>query len=366
MWAAYWRTWGSRLMIGLLVVVAASFTEPRPSTFPRSNIEHGPAPTRCDVVSNASFIAAGDIMLSRGVDRAISRARDPNMPFTQLAEYLGRTDLNFANLESPVSGHDERIGKGLVFNTHRDDVEGLVKHNFRIVSLANNHALDQGESGLRFTQQFLADLGIEQIGTGNSQAEAWSPKIIAANGVRIAFIAAAYSSINDGGQRRNRFVARIDDTAELRAAIRRARLAADLVVVAMHAGVEYTRRPHRTQIAFARAAIDAGADIVIGSHPHWIQTIEEYRGKYIFYSLGNFIFDQRQPGTREGLLIRIGVGTEKCSDKIYTFIKSLEIIPIIIERVGVPRRASEAETAAILKKIGVVSTYLIQRASSEQ
>ena len=81
----------------------------------------------------------------------------------------------------------------------------------------------------------------------------------------------------------------------------------------MHAGTEYTRTPMPQQITFAHAAIDDGADIVIGAHPHWVQTIEKYKGKYIFYSLGNFIFDQAwSQETMEGLTLKITVSKTTC------------------------------------------------------
>jgi len=247
-----------------------------------------------------------------------------------------------------------------VFNAHRRNVEGLVRNNFKVVALANNHALDQGDQGLRFTRQYLAGAGVTDVGAGENLAEAWTPKVITASGLKIGFIAAAYSSVNDGGQVRNRFVARIDDAGSLRASIRQARSMSDIVVVAMHAGVEYRRRPHSTQVDFARAAIDAGADIVIGSHPHWIQTVEEYRGKYIFYSLGNFVFDQRQPGTTDGLMLRVSLARDECipatADRVY--LDKIELIPVIIDPGGVPRLASGTESAAILNKIGISEATL--------
>ena len=312
--------------------------------------------------SKATFLAVGDIMLSRGVARLIDREGEL-APFNSLAGVFRSTDFNFGNLETPVSGNDSRIGKGLVFNTRKKDVEGLVQFNFKIVGLANNHALDQGVAGLRHTMAFLPGKGIEYVGVGESPEEAWKGKIVTANGVKIGFIAASYSSYNDGGTGRNPFVARIEDVELMRNSIASLRNeGCQFVVVAMHAGIEYTRRPHQPQIDFGHAAIDNGADMVIGAHPHWIQTIENYRGKYIFYSLGNFIFDQRKPDTMEGLMLKIsvahdgGVNVEKTAR-----LEQVELLPVIVERFGAPRSTTAAESAAIVRKIGMTDPILLPK-----
>jgi len=240
-----------------------------------------------------TFLSAGDIMLSRGVERAISKAGDPLAPFKPLADVLQSTDFNFANLESPISGNDNIQGKGLVFNAHTRDIVGLSKYNFKVLNLANNHAMDQRLPGLLSTGKYLDGMGITHMGTGSNLNEAWEPKFITVRGVKIGFVGACYSSVNDGGVTRNDYVARIEDRDRLKSAIEKLRKqGVDFIVATMHAGVEYTRRPNQAQVDFAHAAIDDGADIVIGAQPHWVQVTEEYKGKYIFYSLGNFIFDQ--------------------------------------------------------------------------
>jgi poly-gamma-glutamate synthesis protein (capsule biosynthesis protein) len=345
------------LLIFLLVALTAncgdSYVPFPPGQSRAKTIARPPAKEDLPKETRARFIAVGDIMLSRGVNRAIERAGNPLLPFGALGNLLTATDFNFGNLESPVSGNDKIQGRGLVFNTKRNDTAGLIKYNFKIVSLANNHALDQGVKGLRFTQKFLDERQIEYIGVGETKRQAWQPKIITANGIRIGFIGASYCSINDGGGVRNEFVARVEEIEYLRASIEKLKAESDFIVVTMHAGVEYTRKPARAQIAFARAAIDAGADLVIGSHPHWIQTFEQYRGRYVFYSLGNFIFDQRKPDTKEGLMLQITLLQRKFEKKATeNRIEKIELIPVVSERLGVPRRASDTETKTILKKIG--------------
>jgi poly-gamma-glutamate synthesis protein (capsule biosynthesis protein) len=139
----------------------------------------------------------------------------------------------------------------------------------------------------------------------------------------------------------------MQDTKNLIKSIQEAKNNADIVVVTMHAGVEYTREPTPLQTDFAHTAIDNGADIVIGAHPHWIQGIEQYGGKYIFYSLGNFVFDQEfSPETKEGMTLKINLRKDKTAH-----IEQIELMPIIIENYGQPRLANAEEKSRILESM---------------
>lgn len=327
--------------------------------------------TAPDSETSVTFLAVGDMMLSRGVAQATLRANDPLLPFRQLAELFRSTDFNFGNLECPISGNDRVLGRGLIFNAHTRDTAGLTEYNFKVVNLANNHALDQRLPGLQYTQQYLRDKGITYLGVGDNLEQAWQPKVITIKNLKIGFIGASYASINDGGVARNNYVARIEDVENLQKAIARAKAEADFIVVTMHAGTEYVASPDprraldKAQIAFAHAAIDYGADLVIGAHPHWIQNMERYSGKYIFYSLGNFIFDQRQPLTNEGLVLKITLTGKrgpfspifsletKRRNGFATRVEQIESIPVMIENRSTPRLASEAETARILKRLNL-------------
>lgn len=347
-----------------------------------------------------TFLAVGDIMLSRSVASAIKKASNPLLPFMNASELLASTDFNFGNLESPLTSNSYFGPSGqMVFNVPPGYADGLSKYNFKILNLANNHAFDQGKIGLDYTRKFLDDNNILHIGTGNNLGEAWTGQVIESNGIKIGFVGASFSSLNDGGKTTNNYVSRIEDVDRLKSSIAALRSKSDFIVVTMHAGEEYTRNPNKAQTAFARAAIDAGADIVIGAHPHWIQTMEKYKDKYIFYSLGNFIFDQMwSQDTKEGLTLKITLAgspschpelvsgssanemdsgsvagmTKPCGDdlqparqqpelqamagggtKTSVTLKQIELVPVIIENYSQPRMANEQESAAILKKINV-------------
>jgi poly-gamma-glutamate synthesis protein (capsule biosynthesis protein) len=319
--------------------------------------------------TSATFLAAGDIMLSRNVAAAIQKNNDVGLPFRNIADILKSTDFNFANLESPVapSAKNQIIGgHSLLFGAPAGYIKGLADFNFKILNLANNHALDQGLLGIKATRSALDNLNIQYEGAGDNLDQAWRPAIVEANGIKIGFIGASYASVNDNGKTTNNYVARIGDLENLKSSIQNLKSKSDFIVVTMHAGTEYAKTPNTAQTAFAHAAVDDGADMVIGSHPHWVQTIEEYNGKYIFYSLGNFIFDQAwSQETKEGLTLKITLtksgsanlqapGAASLGDlqgsRIPAKLESVELIPIIINS-SQPRPATADEGKKVLKKI---------------
>ncbi len=313
--------------------------------------------------SRVTFLAVGDILISRGVARAIDKAGTPLAPFKKMEDIFRSTDFNFGNLECPISGRETVVGKGLVFNMRTKDLAGLKEYNFKVLNFANNHAMDQGINGLRNTHKVLDENGFTRLGTGENLDEAWTPKIYEVKGVKIGFVGVSYVSINDGsGAARNDYVARMEDKDRVKKAIEQLKSqGADFIVATMHAGVEYQRRPHQPQIDFAKSAIDFGADIVIGAHPHWVQIFEQYKGKYIFYSLGNFIFDQTwSRDTQEGLALRISLQSRKSTVQANskTQVEQIELIPVVIENASTPRPANETEAAQILKKIGATEKII--------
>lgn len=301
-----------------------------------------------------TFLTVGDVMLSRNVAATIKDAGDPLLPFRPMASVLASVDFVFGNLESPFSGGDHFVRSSdptsSVLNAPKANIQGLSEHNFKILNLANNHVLDQGVAGLRYTLEQLKARGIKTIGAGNTLDEAWAPEVVEAHGIRVGFVGASYTSVNDNGKSRNRYVARMDDRARLAAAITRSRAESDFVVVTMHAGREYAPRPNREQVEFARAAIDLGADIVFGAHPHVIQPMEVYRGKYIFYSLGNFIFDHETRPTKEGLTVKTSLRARAPG---HVRLESLEVLPVLIENHSTPRLATREEASSILSGAGI-------------
>lgn len=298
---------------------------------------------------------AGDIMLSRNVEDHMAKASDYTLPFKKVADITRSADIAFANLESPFNDQGQHfIHNSLVFNADPKAVDGLKFAGFDVLSTANNHALDQGTKGVDFTRELLNQNGIIPTGTHSSQPNPILP-VIQKNNIAYGFLSYSYTALNDGGKSTSPLVDDFNNLAQLKQDIWGLKgHNTDVVIVNMHAGTEYTRKPTQQQIDFAHAAIDAGADLVIGEHPHWVQTIEQYKGKWIFYSLGNFVFDQMwSQETREGLTLLVTYEKDQ--------IKKIELQPVIIDDYCCPRWANPKETAAIFAKIGLTSAVIMSK-----
>lgn len=312
------------------------------------------APTTEEPIHTVNFIAVWDIMLSRNVARHAEKSWRDGWIWENISSFLHTADFVIGNLESPTNGTEKySYQKVMNFNALPHLIEELPGVNFAAISLANNHSLDQGESGLFTTQKLLKSLGIEVVWVGNTEKNPWEPTIIEREGIKIALLGASYAACNDNGTCINKYIARMQDTKSLVSAIENARRQSDFVVVMMHAGAEYTRTPTKLQKEFAHAAIDAGADIVFGAHPHWIQNIETYQGKYIFYSLWNFVFDQEfSPETKTGLAVQMYLSKQGNQTKI----KDVQLHPIAIENYWQPRIITGEEKSKVLDSIQITKT----------
>ncbi len=251
------------------------------------------------------LIFTGDVMLSRAVRREILAAHDPALPFRKMAPMLAASDIAFVNLESPFSDQGPYREGGLVFHAAPDMIAGLKLAGIAIASTANNHSRDCGSHGVEFTVAWLRAHGIEPVGSGESEAATHKGIVLVRHGIRFGFLGYTYDQSNGNWKDVDPRIALADPKAVSRDVIE-IRKRADVVIVSMHHGVEYTLKPTSAQVAFAHAAIDAGATLVIGHHPHVVQPSENYRGGLIFYSLGNFIFDQYQrERTQHGEVVQI-------------------------------------------------------------
>lgn len=296
----------------------------------------------------ATVIAVGDIMLSRVVEQKMLGHKDFNYPFLTMADYLKTADLAFGNLETAITaGRIIKTGE-TVFRSDPKTAEVLEKNNFKIVSLANNHTPNFGDKGLKDTFNYLNEAGVTYVGAGENLGAARAPKYTTIKGIKIAWLSRTeqlYAPNNYAAGTNSAGTAFLDKE-EIANAVAAAKKQADLVFVSMHAGTEYADKPTEEQSALARAAIEAGAEIVIGHHPHVTQTAEKYQGKYIFYSLGNFIFDQMwSKETREGLALKI-ILTK-------TGIKQIAATPILIEDFCQPRILNDEEGDKIIKRLGL-------------
>ena len=221
-------------------------------------------------------------------------------------DLLANADLSIANFENPAPDDFIYHPGGYRFSADPALIEGVKNAGIDWVSLANNHIGDSGAGGIADTIANLDRWGIAHGGAGANLAAARAPSILDAGGIKVAIlgydtIKPAYGASATAAGSNQMSPTRVrEDVAAARA------LGADLVVVFPHWGVEYTANPTAYQRSLAHAAIDAGADIVIGNHPHWAGAVEVYKGKPTFYALGDFVFNiDRSEQTEEGITLEL-------------------------------------------------------------
>lgn len=282
------------------------------------------------------LLFGGDIMLSRAVARFAHERRDPASPLRDVAPMFAAADIAFANLESPFSDRGRTMDQGMVFKAEPDMIAGLELAGIDVVSTANNHVRDCGGHGIEYTLQWLEKHGIAAAGTGLTEDAAHAGAVLERNGTKFGFLGYTYDQTNGNHPDLDDRVAMLE-IPQMRADVASLLERADVVIVSMHAGIEYAVKPHPQQVTFARAAIDAGARVVVGHHPHVVQPWERYRNGVIYYSLGNLVFDQFQRAeTQRGALGQVVFAGHN--------LERAEMIPVNIVKT-VPRVAAAAAGA---------------------
>lgn len=234
----------------------------------------------------------GDVMFGRTVnDHMLATALNDPYPFTYTADFLRGFDLTIGNLECVVSRLGTPVPKEYTFRGDPRAYDRLLTAGFDLVSMANNHSGDYGKEAFVDELVTLPTRGLTPIGGGQNKQQAHTPVFKTVHGTTIAFL--AYDEIEPPS-----FAATDTtpghawlDEADLQQDIAQARLHADFVIAFVHWGIEYFTNLTAHQRQLAQFAIDSGADLVVGAHPHVIEPYEFYKGKLIVYSLGNFVFD---------------------------------------------------------------------------
>jgi len=250
------------------------------------------------VQKGKAILLVGDIMLDRGVESLIVK-NSVIYPFQKIGQFLRGVDIVIGNLEGPIVKEPQNFpADSLTFNFLPRSADGLSWANFNLLSLANNHTINGGETGLEETRYFLKEKSIDFVGDPLKCTEKYSFK---KDGVTVlAFNKTFPSSCSDE---------ELIDTIKL---FKPSNPESFLIII-MHWGEEYQKINSVSQRELAHKIIEAGADTVVGHHPHVVQNIELYKNKLIFYSLGNFVFDQYfSKDVQEGL----GVGIEVYDSKI--------------------------------------------------
>jgi poly-gamma-glutamate synthesis protein (capsule biosynthesis protein) len=300
-----------------------------------------------------TLTVVGDIMLGRRVARA--SGDDPIRPLRPTAKRLAGAEITIGNLESTLSDNGSPTQGGDSFHADPAVIEGLELAGFDVVVLANNHLGDYGQRAMRETFAELRGADLPYVGAGRDLDEARRPVIVDRDGVRVGVIGTesigetpAATAQRAGTNRLNmpprtgplnekqlaRITADIEDLAgEL-----------DVVVVIPHWGTQYTHVPELSQRRAARAYVEAGADLVIGGHPHWVQGWERVDDAVVVHSLGNFVFDMDfQTPTMEGIFVEVVVWGDE--------VKAVDPVPYRLDSRFVPRVVTGSAAERILADV---------------
>ncbi len=263
--------------------------------------------------------AVGDVMLA-GSGTSTYNREGYDYPFVKLAPELAKGDLLVGNLEAPIARCGaEFTTKQFRFKTDPRAAAALKRAGFSVVTLANNHMLDYGVEGLRQTLAYLDQQRIGHSGAGADLAAARKEAVVTVKGKTVAFLAYSFTFPEEFYAGSERPGTAPGQPGYYREDIGRAKANYDYVVVSFHWGAEKATEPKPYQHAAAHLAIDAGADLVIGHHPHVLQGIELYKGRAIFYSLGNFVFGSISSSSDRSIIARVSFAGDR---------QQIELVPL--------------------------------------
>lgn len=256
------------------------------------------------------IVVTGDIMLGRTVER-VSLAQGFGYPFLYTKDIFSGADAVFSNLEGPVPFlHEKTPAYSFRFSFLPESTQALKNAGVDVVTLANNHTTDFGEKGYSDTTKVLEKEGIDFVGHPVRMGEGLTfEKSIHHRNVRFVGLNDTYTPI---------------ESKKVTELIQRLKKDGTFIIVAVHWGEEYKNTSNERQQRLGHVLIDAGADVVVGHHPHVVEEVEIYHQKPIFYSLGNFIFDQYfSEDVQEGLAVKISLGDKNVS---------YELIPVDLHK----------------------------------
>jgi poly-gamma-glutamate synthesis protein (capsule biosynthesis protein) len=293
-----------------------------------------------------SLLAGGDVMLSRYVAAIMEQQRSVDYPYEDIRGIVRSADVAIANLENPVGPGNRMPHTGLVFRANPPTIEGLKNAGFDMLSLGNNHMSDNGEAGIETTLNILTGAGFKISGAGRTEEEARAPAFMDIGNKRIAMLSYGdprfanqvhFATDTAAGIARATAENMIEDVAQ-------ARSEADLVIISLHAGAEYLDTPDPAQQALLDDAVNAGADLVLGHHPHVVQPLTNNNGTWVISSLGNLVFDQMwSEATRRGMMLLFSFdGTD---------VREIEAVPILMHNNAQPRIATGAPYARALQSL---------------
>jgi len=273
--------------------------------------------------STLTVVLTGDILLDRGVRQVIEHRGADHLFSDGVDSVFRQSQIVVGNLECPATKIEEPVFKRFIFRAEPEWLDVLRSHGVTHLNLANNHAIDQGRKGLLDTRQNISSAGMVPIGAGENMQEATKPVLLADWPRRVWLVPSLQLALENFSYLPDKPCVSQEPMDSLLARVFRLRKADStaVIIVSLHWGGEHTLQPVPSQRHDAHMLIHAGADILVCHHTHTLQTIEDYHGKAIYYSVGNFIFDQQKPLNSRACMVRLRIK----KDGLHT-----ETIPIVI------------------------------------
>jgi poly-gamma-glutamate capsule biosynthesis protein CapA/YwtB (metallophosphatase superfamily) len=270
-----------------------------------------------DSVVTASIAVVGDLMC-HSVQYNYARVEKDSFNFNPVYRYvkdiISSADFAFGNLETVTAGNKKGYSGYPFFNSPDQFITALKYAGFDLLTTANNHSLDMGESGLRRTIEVIKREGMGYNGTFVSQEDRDSVRVYDIKGIQTSFLAYSYGTNGLPVPKGKDYLINLIDTILIRQDIQKAKIASDIVIVHFHFGEEYKRTPSGSQVSLVNKTVEYGADIIIGGHPHVIQPVDFIEAKgnnvdsiFVIYSMGNFISNQRWRYSDAGVILRINL-----------------------------------------------------------
>ncbi|HEX3003517.1 MAG TPA: CapA family protein [Angustibacter sp.] len=318
-------------------------TSPPASTSPAAEPSGAPGD---DQPVGATPAAPSTVTLAFGGDvhfanQLAPRLDDPAGALAELRPYLATADLAMVNLETAITTRGSEQPKTFHFRATATALDALAGAGVDVVTMANNHAVDYGPAGLADTLSARAASPLPVVGLGRDRADALRPAVLTTHGVRVAFLGATqvpdWTLATWSATTSRPGVASAADPARLAAAVRQARTQADVVVVYLHWGTDYTGCPNPLQRRTAAALAEAGADVVVGTHAHRVQGAGWLGESYVAYGLGNFVWWRRNSelDSRSGVLTLTLTGRRVVAER-WT--------PLRVSADGIPREPDVTES----------------------
>jgi poly-gamma-glutamate synthesis protein (capsule biosynthesis protein) len=259
-----------------------------------------------------NVVFTGDILLDRGVRRVIDKHGVDHL-FTEGVDSVFRSaQVVVGNLECPATKIQSPVQKLYIFRGEPEWLEALKRHGITHLNLANNHSIDQGREGLIDTRQNIIDAGITAIGAGANMTEAAEPVLLSRTPRNVWLVPSLRLALENYAYLPDKPCVSQEPMDSLLNRVHRLRKADStaVIIVSLHWGGEHTMHPVNSQRWDARQIIRAGADVLVCHHTHTLQDVEDINGHSVFYSIGNFIFDQSKPENTKACIVRLKITAE--------------------------------------------------------